>query len=93
MVDIRIRGLHAPLPGIVRKIGFHVFVDELLKIDIELPKRSDEDVCATTSMDRDISPRVFQSHVGGVVRGRDADLVSGRSNEDKNFFVWECGGS
>ena len=48
---------------------------ELLKIDIELPKRSDEDVCATTSMDRDISPRVFQSHVGGVVRGRDADLA------------------
>jgi len=44
VVDIRIRRLHAPLPGIVRKIGFHVIVYELLKIDIELPKRSDENV-------------------------------------------------
>jgi hypothetical protein len=67
MVDIRIRGLHAPLPGIMRKIGFHVFVYELLKIDIEFPKRSDEDVCATTGLDRDVSPWVFQSHVGGIV--------------------------
>ena len=93
MVDIRIRRLHTPLPGIVRKIGFHVLVYELLEIDIELPKCSDEDVCATTGLDRDVSPWIFQSHVGRVVRGRDADLAPGRSNEDKNFFIWKrCGG-
>jgi hypothetical protein len=93
VVDIRIRRFHTPLPGIMRKVGFHVLMYELLKIDIELPKRSDEDVCATTGLDRDVSPWVFQSHVGGIVRGRDADLAPGCSNEDKNFFFWErCGG-
>jgi hypothetical protein len=51
----------------MRKIGFHVFVYELLKIDIEFPKRSDEDVCATTGLDRDVPSWVFQSHVGGIV--------------------------
>jgi hypothetical protein len=92
VVDIRIRRLHAPLPGIMRKIGFHVFVDELLKIDIELPKRSDEDVCATTGLNRDVSSWVFQSHVRGIVRGRDADLASGCCNEDEGFFLRERGG-
>jgi hypothetical protein len=67
MVDIRIRGLHAPLPGIVRKVGSHVFVYEFLKIDIELPEGSDENVCATSGLDRDVSSRIFQSHVGGIV--------------------------
>ena len=67
VVDIRIRRLHAPLPGIVRKVGFHVLVYELLKIDIELPKRSDENVCATAGFDRDVSPWIFQSDVGGIV--------------------------
>jgi hypothetical protein len=92
VVDIRINRLHTPLPGIVREIGFHVLMYELLKIDIELPKCSDEDVCATTGLDRDVSPWVFQNHVGGIVRGCDADLAPGRSNENKNFFVWECCG-
>ena len=92
VVDIRIRRLHIPLPGIVRKIKFHVLMYELLKINMELPKRSDEDVCATTGLDRDVSPWVFQSHVGGIVRGRDADLAPGRSNEDKNFFIWKRSG-
>jgi len=44
-------------------------------IDIELPKCSDEDVCATTGLDRDVPPWIFQRHVGGIVRGRDADLA------------------
>jgi len=67
VVDIRIRRLHAPLPGIVRKIGSHVLVYELLKIDIELPKRSDENVCATAGFDRDVSLGIFKSDVGGIV--------------------------
>jgi hypothetical protein len=67
VVDIRIRRLQAPLPGIVRKVGFHVLVYELLKIDIELPKRSDENVCATAGFDRDVSLGIFKSHVGGIV--------------------------
>jgi hypothetical protein len=92
VVDIRIRRFHTPLPGIMRKVGFHVFMYELLKIDIELPKRSDEDVCATTGLDRDVSPWVFQNHVGGIVRGRDADLASGRCNEDEGFFLRKRGG-
>ena len=92
VVDIRIRRFHTPLPGIMRKVGFHVLMYELLKIDIELPKCSNEDVCATAGLDRDVSPGIFQSHVGGIVRGRDADLAPGRSNENKNFFVWECCG-
>jgi len=67
VVNIRIRRLHAPLPGIVRKIGSHVLVYEFLKIDIELPKRSDENVCATAGFDRDISLGIFKSDVGGIV--------------------------
>ena len=67
VVDIRVRRLHAPLPGIVRKIGSHVLVYELLKIDIELPKRSDENVCATAGFDRDVSLGIFKSDVGGIV--------------------------
>jgi hypothetical protein len=67
VVDIRIRRLHAPLPGIVRKIGSHVLVYEFLKIDIELPKRSDENVCATAGFDQDISLGIFKSDVGGIV--------------------------
>jgi hypothetical protein len=92
VVDIRVRRLHPPFPGIVRKVGFHVFVYELLEIDTELPKCSDEDVCATTGLDRDVPPWVFQSHVGGIVRGRDADLAPGCSNKDKDFFFWERSG-
>jgi hypothetical protein len=67
VVDIRIRRLHTPLLGIVRKIKFHVLVYELLKIDMELPKRSHENVCATAGLDRDVSPWIFQSHIGGIV--------------------------
>ena len=67
VVDIRIRRLHAPLPGIVRKIRSHVLVYELLKIDIELPKRSDENVCATAGFDRDVSLGIFKSDIGGIV--------------------------
>lgn len=59
VVDIRIRCLQAPLPGIERKIGFHVFVYELLEVDIELPKCSDENICATAGFDWDISPWIF----------------------------------
>ena len=92
MVDIRVRRLHTPFPGIVREIRFHVLMYELLKIDIELPKRSDEDVCATTGLDRDVSPWVFQNHVGGIVRGCDADLAPGCCNEDEGFFLRERGG-
>jgi hypothetical protein len=51
----------------VRKIEFHVLVYELLKIDIELPKRSDENVCATAGFDRDVSLGIFKSNVGGIV--------------------------
>jgi len=67
VVDIRIRRLHAPFPGIVRKVGSHVLVYELLKIDIELPKRSDENVCATAGFDRDVSLGIFKSDIGGIV--------------------------
>jgi hypothetical protein len=67
VVNIRIRRFHTPLLGIVRKIGFHVFVYELLKIDMELPKRSDENVCATAGFDREVSPWIFKSDVGGFV--------------------------
>ena len=65
---------------------------KLLKIDMELPKRSDEDICATTGLDRDVSSWVFQSHVGGIVRGRDTDLAPGRCNEDEGFSLRERGG-
>ena len=92
VINIRIRCLHAPLPGIVRKIQFHILMYELLEIDIELPKRSDEDVCATAGLDRDVPAWIFQSHVGGIVRGCDTDLAPGRSNEDKDFFLWKPGG-
>jgi hypothetical protein len=67
VVDIRIRRLHTPLPGIVRKIKFHVLVYELLKINMELSKRSHENICATAGLDRDVSPWIFQSHIGGIV--------------------------
>ena len=92
VVNIRIRRFHTPLPGIIRKVGFHVFMYELLKIDIELPKCSDEDICTTTGLDRDVSSWIFQSHVAGIIRGRDADLAPCCSNEDKDFFVWKCCG-
>jgi len=59
---------------------------------MELPKRSDENVCATAGFDRDVSFWVFQSHVGGIVRGRDANLVPGGCNDDKGFFLRDRGG-
>ena len=67
VVDIRGRRLHTPFPGIVREIGFHVLMYELLKIDMELSKRSHENICATAGLDRDVSPWIFQSHIGGIV--------------------------
>ena len=85
VVDIPVWPVEPPMIWILGEVLAHIFMNRFLQIESNGPKGTNDDIRTHACGFRDVSARVAQFNVAGIVAHRDANLRLGR-------FGNGCGG-
>jgi hypothetical protein len=81
VIDVFVGAFEAPDFRVLGEVLFHVLVNQLLEIEVELAEGADDDVGANSAFLRDISIGIFESNVRAIISRGDPDLFEGRVDE------------